>query len=616
MGFGLSKRATAQNRQQQAIVKSIPAPVGGVNARDALSNMPPTDAVILDNWFCANSYVAVRNGSSIWASGGSLASNSIVETVAPYNGASFQALWAIAAGNIYNVTATGAVSAAVVTGLSSSRWQDAMFNAGGGNVLLIVNGADAPRRFDSNVQGSLETLTSLVGGSAYTNGTYTSVPLTGGSGSSALATVVVSSGAVSSVTITTVGSGYVVGNSLSASASSIGGTGSGFSIVVQTVGGWSVTTIAGTNTLTGIALVPSNLITVTVHQQRTWYIENNTMNVWYSATSAFQGTLTLFPLGQLFKKGGFLMQMASWTIDNADGINDYAAFITSQGEVAIYQGFDPSTVSTFSLVGTFTMGLPIGRRCICQYGSDVLVICTDGLAPLSKALLTDRVQSDSLLTDKIRNAILLDAQNFSGNFGWQVVMHPFGSKLIVNVPEVADATSHQWVMNTVSTSNSWTRFKGWNAQCFAVQSNTLYYGTAGAVVMADTGNSDSGVAIMVDGLPAFSYFDYPGQKRFLQARPVFASSAPMSVTPLALNIDFQQILSPSVAINVGLTSPWNISPWNVTPWGGTTIGVQPLKWIGAGGVGYAAAGRLTFTAINIAVQWQSIDYMFEEGGAV
>jgi hypothetical protein len=83
--------------------------------------------------------------------------------------------------------------------------------------------------------GLILTLNTLVGGSAYTNGTYTNVTLTGGSGSGAKATIVVSGNAVTTVTLTTAGNGYAVGNTLSATAASIGGTGSGFSIKVATI---------------------------------------------------------------------------------------------------------------------------------------------------------------------------------------------------------------------------------------------------------------------------------------------------------------------------------------------------------------------------------------------
>jgi hypothetical protein len=83
--------------------------------------------------------------------------------------------------------------------------------------------------------GRALTLNTLVGGSSYVNATYTAVPLTGGSGSGAKATIVVSGGAVTSVTLTSYGNNYVVGNTLSASNTNLGGSGSGFSITVATI---------------------------------------------------------------------------------------------------------------------------------------------------------------------------------------------------------------------------------------------------------------------------------------------------------------------------------------------------------------------------------------------
>lgn len=81
-------------------------------------------------------------------------------------------------------------------------------------------------------------------GSAYTAGTYTGVALTGGSGTGAIATIVVNaSGYVAAVTITTnpsltPGASYVVGDVLSCSSASVGGTGSGFRWQVTSVTGW------------------------------------------------------------------------------------------------------------------------------------------------------------------------------------------------------------------------------------------------------------------------------------------------------------------------------------------------------------------------------------------
>ena len=96
----------------------------------------------------------------------------------------------------------------------------------------------------SIVQSPVATLGAITGGSAYTAGTYFDVPLTGGSGSGALATITVAGGAVTAVTITDGGLQYGVANTLSAAAANIGGTGSGFSVLVA-----SVTNAGGTSWL-------------------------------------------------------------------------------------------------------------------------------------------------------------------------------------------------------------------------------------------------------------------------------------------------------------------------------------------------------------------------------
>jgi len=87
--------------------------------------------------------------------------------------------------------------------------------------------------------GVIVAVGAITAGSSYTNGTYTNVPLTGGTGTGATATIVVTTGAVSSVTIasTGTGSGYAYGDTLSASAANIGGTGSGFSVPVALLSG-------------------------------------------------------------------------------------------------------------------------------------------------------------------------------------------------------------------------------------------------------------------------------------------------------------------------------------------------------------------------------------------
>ena len=102
---------------------------------------------------------------------------------------------------------------------------------------LVISGAGITTgTYVSTISTSnIKTLGAITGGSAYTNGTYTNVTLTGGSGTGAKATVTVSGGSVTAVTLTSRGAGYQLADALSASNTELGGTGAGFSVPVATL---------------------------------------------------------------------------------------------------------------------------------------------------------------------------------------------------------------------------------------------------------------------------------------------------------------------------------------------------------------------------------------------
>lgn len=88
---------------------------------------------------------------------------------------------------------------------------------------------------DMQLQAILQTGT-IITGSGYTaTGIYYNVPLGGGSGTGAAATVTVANGKIAEVVLTNAGTGYAVNDTLNVSNTSVGGSGSGFSIPVTFV---------------------------------------------------------------------------------------------------------------------------------------------------------------------------------------------------------------------------------------------------------------------------------------------------------------------------------------------------------------------------------------------
>jgi len=75
----------------------------------------------------------------------------------------------------------------------------------------------------------------ITGGSSYVNGSYNNVSLSGGSGTGLIANITVAGNVVTSVNIKNQGNFYAVGDILTATSASLGGSGAGFQYTVTSV---------------------------------------------------------------------------------------------------------------------------------------------------------------------------------------------------------------------------------------------------------------------------------------------------------------------------------------------------------------------------------------------
>lgn len=509
-----------------ANVASLPAPVGGWNARDSLANMEPTDAVTLENFFPTVSSVVIRGGYSKHATG----LGGKVKTLMAYSGGNTQKFYAIAetSNAVYDVTNAGPVGSAKVSGLSNAVWEYINVTTLGGNYLYAVNGVDKPILFDGTT--------------------------------------------------------------------------------------WTRIDAASTPAITGVTT--TTLSNITLFKNRVWFIEKNTLKAWYLPTASVGGAAQVLDLSGIAKYGGHLVDFDTWTIDAGYGVDDNLVFVTSNGEVIVYRGTDPSSSATWALAGVWKLGSPISQRAMLKYGGDLLILTYDGLLPMAQSLQSSRLDPRVALSNKIQGAIASATTQYGGDhnaYGWQVFYSPKNNAVWINVP-VADNQQEQYVMNTITTS--WCKFNGWGAFCWELFKDDAYFGGDGFVAKAwDDNYRDDQSNITTNALQAFNYFDSRGVKKyFTRARPSLFFSNGQPKIFVGMNVDFS-ISDNSTALSysgtpVGL---WDDGLWDKANWGGGLIITN--NWQGITGIGFCGSLQLKSASSDIKIEWAATDVVFQSGWA-
>ena len=375
---------------------------------------------------------------------------------------------------------------------------------------------------------------------------------------------------------------------------------------------WTTITGATTPALTGVTL--TTLVHVNAYKDRLFFIEKSSLSFWYLTAGAAGGALTEFDLSAFAVKGGSLMWMATWTLDSGAGPDDYAVFMTSEGEVIVYTGINPSSAADWALVGVYQLGKPLGRRSFLKYGGDLIVICQDGIFPLADALKQTQTDKHTALSDKIQAAFTEAALIYGTNFGWEGVLYPLQSALLFNIPVAEDGMHYQYVMNSIT--KSWCEFDSWNGECFAVYNDELYFGQGNSVYKAWTGYSDNGSNIIAVAKTAFNYFGNTSQqKRFTLFRPLLQVNGNIGFLT-GLDVDFtDNEITGLATYTVSARAQWDVSYWDAAYW---AAGLEVVrKWTSpSNNVGYCASGGIKIESNNLEIHWVANDFVYEQGGII
>ena len=141
-------QALPTSRGYRVKAVSVPAPVGGLNSRDSIDAMAPTDALIMSNFFPTVEKVTLRDGYTSFCTG---IGTGNVETLVEHNAGANRQLLAIGSnGTLYQIDSGTAVSKK--TGLANGRAESIEFN---NNSIFVPSGANVPFSWDGSSASDL-----------------------------------------------------------------------------------------------------------------------------------------------------------------------------------------------------------------------------------------------------------------------------------------------------------------------------------------------------------------------------------------------------------------------------------------------------------------------------
>lgn len=370
------------------------------------------------------------------------------------------------------------------------------------------------------------------------------------------------------------------------------------------------------------AFAASKIIQGEPYATRLFLVLAGSTAVLYTAPDTFQGEVGRLEVGASFPRGGEVQALSAWTQDTGQGPDDMLVIVSSEGDIVVYSGTNPSDAASWDRVGTYQTARPIGRRCLMRLGGDLAILTVDGVKKMSRIVTQDsgvNEQKDPFynVNPAIRDSVL----KAGSRFGWGLFAHRDRSMLIVNAPRVSTAVSNQYVMNI--GTQAWARWTGLNAACLISFGGELYFGAAsGRIMKAETGYGDNGRATFCPMVTGFTAAGSPGAVK--QAKLIKAIiTATVQVSPLVGVCTDYRIALPGSLPSAELqdVARWDSARFDLSRWASGRFGAPHQDWAGAEGVGFAfaAAASLSLgpeTPTGAGIKLQGFQLLAEPGNGL
>lgn len=504
-------------------------------------------------------------------------------------------------GDVFGWSSTQFLS--VMGGFTGGDWSVVQFATTGGVYLIGVNGVDTGFIYDGEhffpyVEGGVETLLYDALVDDFTVGDT----LTGGT-----------SGATAEIwNVEDLGGGtgvlYLTGIA--------GGPFDDNETITDTGGGEATADGVNDPLIPGIVfdvgITSANMSFVWVYRNRLYFAETGTMNAWHLDVDSVGGDADKFPLSGVFGLGGSLLFGQRWSLSSGGdgGISEQNVFVSTEGEVAVYQGLGPDDPTTWTQQGLYRIGRPLGKRAFIRGAGDLAIATSVGLVPLSKAIELDltalTVASISYpIADAWRDAI-----DQRGVVNWQGQIWP-DQKIAIFAPPTADFGSVMFVANT--ETGAWGRYTGWEGLSFDVFEGRLFFGeSTGAVYIANETGLDDGAPYSGACLPLYDDLGSPSSRKIAKVgRYVLRASVEVRGR-VTWQSDYNESLPPAPnAESVGSApSIWGSGIWGSSLWADALPRLVVDRWVSLGGTGYTVS--IAFQVTSGALQPLDVEVLSSE----
>lgn len=344
--------------------------------------------------------------------------------------------------------------------------------------------------------------------------------------------------------------------------------------------------------ITGVTT--STLSQVNSYKNRLFFVQGGTMNVWALPVGTLGGAAILISLAGIFRKGGAVLFTATWSLDAGNGLNANLVIMSTEGEVAIYTGTDPSDATAWFLVGVYDAPRPMGKNSFVKAAADLLLITESGAIPVSTLKGRDTANIGSFAISKaIEPDWLFDARTRRA-LPWEAVIWPNRQRMIVTNPVTADiGITPPWCYVVNTTTGAWTKRTGWNTRCMCLYNDFVYFGTNdGTIKQMEITSSDDGAIYYPVAVFGWTSIGAPGYQKTMESMIArWLVTAP--INPLvSCSVDYSILLPSPPNVQPEITAPgvWDVGLWDVSKWDtGSNKYAYSTGWVSVNQSGFAHA---------------------------